>query len=413
MSRDAHLERFRSIGLPGLVTLGLIQAIWPLTMDLYLPAFPAIARSLVTSPSGVQLTLTAAFVGMAAGQLIAGPVSDAVGRMRPLVVVLVGYVAMTALCAVAPSIELLVSGRFLQGLAASSASVISLAIVRDIREGAAMATLIARLQLVNGVFVVGSPAIGALLLHVVDWRGLFAVLVGCGVVLAALALLTLARHETVPREGRHAPGPRSIAASQRTVLSDRRFVVLLVAGATLWGAMMSYMASSAFVFQGVYHLSPTEYAIVFGGHGGLMIAGAQFGARLARRGIDRLLRRGLVAASAVAIVLLLSVALAPGFGLVGFIVPLLGFVVLFGIVQPVLQSAALLGHPDRAGAAASLLGASNMVVGAVVSPLVGLLGVASPVPAIAVMAVLASAAAVTLLAGRRVVGGQAEPGPPR
>ena len=386
------------------VVLGFIQAIWPLTMDLYLPAFPQIERDLATVPSLVQATLTGAFLGMAVGQLVAGPMSDRVGRMRPLVGALVLYSAATVGCALAPTIELLIGLRAVQGVGAAASSVIILAIVRDSREGSAMVTLLARLQIVNGVFVVTAPALGAQLLGLVDWRGLMWLLVGFGAVLLVCTLAVLARHETNPPERRAARARERghAAADYVALLRDRLYVSVVAAGALQWAAMMGYMASSAFLFQGVYGLSATQYAIVFGGHGALMIVGAQVSARLSRgRDIPRLARFGALLLASSAVLLLASVTLAPGLGLVGLLVPLFLFTTSFGVVSPALQTSGLGRHGERAGTAASLIGASNMIAGAVGAPLVGLLGTSTAIPAAAVMTVCTAASAAVLWLGTR------------
>ncbi len=384
------------------VALGAVQAIWPLTMDLYLPAFPEIADDLDTAPALLQLTLTGAFIGMAIGQLAAGPLSDRVGRMRPLLVVLALYAVASFACAMAPTIEALIALRFVQGLGAAASSVIVLAIVRDTASGARMVRMLARLQLVNGVFVVASPAIGAQLLRVLDWRGLFAVLVAYGLLLFVAALAVLRGHETNTAERRAARPTLGVLGDYRVLARDGRFRAVVVAGALHWAAMMSYMAASAFLFQGVFHLDATGYAIVFGGHGALMIASAQLGARLAiRRGVAAVLRGGSIVLAAAGIGLLLSVALVPAWGLAGFVVPLLVFTSVFGLLSPSVQSAALHDHGDRAGTAASILGASNMVAGALIAPLVGSLGLGTPLPVAAAMAVAASAAAVVVLVAIR------------
>ena len=368
-------------------------------MDLYLPSFPQIGRELAAEPALVQLTLTGAFVGMAIGQLAAGPLSDRVGRMRPLVIVLSIYAAATIGCALAPSIGALIALRFGQGVGASASAVIVLAIIRDSASGPRLVTLLARIQLVNGVFVIGAPALGAQLLLVFDWRGIFWLLVGYGVALVVVALTVLLPRETNPRERRAEQGRPPLRADYAALVRDRRFVAVIVAGALQWGAMMAYMSSSAFLFQDLFGLSPTTYAIIFGAHGALMIAGAQLSARFAHRvPVERVLVRGLVVLASVAGALLLSVLLVPGLGILGFVVPLFAFTTTFGIISPAVQSTALTPHGDRAGAAASLLGASNMVAGAVASPLVGVLGVGT-VPVAALMTVCAAGALASVLIG--------------
>ncbi|MGD8169871.1 Bcr/CflA family efflux MFS transporter [Herbiconiux sp. P16] len=402
MSRFSTGERPGRLPALFFVTLGFIQALWPLTMDLYLPSFPQIEHELATSPALVQFTLTGAFVGMAAGQLVAGPLSDRVGRIRPLLVALVVYVLASAGCALAPSVGLLVTARLVQGFGAAATAVVILAIVRDRAEGALMVKLLARLQLINGVFVVASPAIGAQLLQLTDWRGLFWLLVAYGVVILIAAFSVLARHETNPPARRALRTGAKLLDDYRALARDGRYRAAILAGALQWAAMMSYMAASAFLFQGVYGLTPTQYAIVFGGHGLLMIAGAQISARLAGRlRVTVVARVGTVVLFGCAGLLLASLLAAPGLGLLGFLLPLFAFTTTFGVISPTLQSTALAHHGLRAGAAASLIGATNMVSGAVAAPLVGLFGVTSAVPAAAVMATCAGLSAVVLLVGFR------------
>jgi DHA1 family bicyclomycin/chloramphenicol resistance-like MFS transporter len=384
------------------LTLGFIQAIWPLTMDLYLPAFPQIERQFTTSPALVQFTLTGAFIGMACGQLVAGPLSDRVGRIKPLVFALVIYAAASIGCALAPSVEILIGLRVLQGIGASATAVIILAIVRDRAEGPLMVALLARLQLINGIFVVASPAIGAQLLRLMDWRGLFWLLVAYGCVILVATLVVLARHETNPAERRALRHNAPLINDYRELARDRHYRAVIGAGALQWAAMMSYMASSAFLFQGVFGLDETQYALIFGGHGALMIAGAQLSARLAGRvDMSLLARLSGVALFGAALLLLVGQLLVPGWGLTVFVLPLFLFTTIFGIVSPTLQSSALKNHGLRAGAAASVIGASNMVSGAIAAPLVGLFGVTSTLPAASIMAICTGLSAVVLLIGFR------------
>ena len=381
-----------------LVTLGAIMATWPLTMDLYLPAFPDIRRELATTPGFVQLTLTGAFLGMAVGQLAAGPLSDRVGRMRPLVVVLALYAVATVACMFAPGIEALIAARVVQGAGAAASSVIVLAIVRDAASGSEMVRLLARLQLVNGFFVVTSPALGALLLGVVDWRGIFGVLVVYALALLLAAVGVLARRETHPPERRALRAGTRLIDDYRVLWRDRVFVAVLLAGGFQWAAMMAYMASSAFLFQEVYGITPVGYAILFGGHGLLMIVGAQLSARWSpRRGMRRVLRAGSVVLAVTAASIVVIALVAPGAGIVGFLLPLFVFTTAFGVVSPTIQATALEEHGLRAGTAGSLLGAANMVFGALSAPLVAFIGPAGAVSIGAVMAGCAALGAVVVL----------------
>jgi len=385
-----------------IIALGLLGAIWPLTMDLYLPSFVQLEGDFGTTASTVQLTLTAAFIGMGLGQLVAGPISDAVGRTRPLGVAVLLYCLASLACALAPTITLLIGARFLQGMTSAACAVISIAIVRDVAVGDRMLILSARLSLVSGVFVVGSPALGAQLLTIMNWRGLFWTLVCYGLLLVVIVAAVLMRHETNPPARRALRRTVRLRDDYRALAAERQFRAVVLGGGLLFGGMMAYMASSSFLFQGVFELTPTGYAIVFGGHGVLMIVGAQVGARLARAFTpQRILFLGLVGLVGSAVLLLGSVALLPQLGLWGFLGPLLGFVTAFGLTNPALSTVALAPHGLRAGTAASVLGASNMAFAACLAPLAGHFGVQTPVPTAAIMVVAAATAATVFAVGFR------------
>ena len=173
-------------------------------MDTYLPGLPALSDDLGASASQAQLTLTACLFGLAAGQLLAGPASDALGRRKPLLTGLAAFTAASLLCAAAPDIWSLVAARFLQGVAGAAGIVLARAIARDLHSGAALARFLALLMLVNALAPILAPIAGAQLLHVTDWRGVFVVLAGLGAVLFAVAALRVP--ETLPRERRHGGG---------------------------------------------------------------------------------------------------------------------------------------------------------------------------------------------------------------
>ncbi|MFC3300751.1 Sulfonamide resistance protein [Arthrobacter agilis] len=386
--------------------LVMLQVIWPLTMDLYLPAFTAIRSDLGTNEAGVQLTLTAAFIGMGIGQLGSGPVSDAVGRARPLVAMILVYCAATASCALATSIEGLIAGRALQGMGSAACAVLAIAIVRDLYTGRRLMVFLARLSIASGVFVVLSPALGAQLLQVVGWRGLFWVLLGYGVVLLCVAGGILLRNETHTVERRRLRTSVRPRDDYSSLVRDGQFRSLALAGGFLFAAMMSYMAGSAFLLQDLFALSATEYALVFGAQGALMVVGAQLGGVIAQRSSPVLVIRVGAVALVVAIGLLVSsVGLAPGLGLWGLTGPIMAFTLSFGLVSPAIQATALEHHGLRAGTAASLLGASNMAGAALIAPVSGAFGLSSALPTAVVMAGCVLVAAALLVDGARKAAG--------
>lgn len=181
------------------VVLGALSAFGPLSLDLYLPGLPQLADDLGASASAAQLTLTACLLGLAVGQLLSGPWSDAVGRRRPLVIGVGAYIAASLACAFATSIEALVALRFVQGLAGAAGIALSRAVVRDLRSGPAAARLFAALLLVNGLAPVLAPVLGGQLLQSTDWRGLFVVLAAIGGAILAGTALVVPESHAAPR----------------------------------------------------------------------------------------------------------------------------------------------------------------------------------------------------------------------
>src|SRR3954467_7863867 len=186
------------------LTLGAFVAVGPLTIDMYLPALPTLRADLATTFAAVQLTLTGTLVGLALGQLVIGPWSDALGRRRPLLAGVALHVLASLLVLVAPTVEVLTALRVLQGVGTAAAGVVALAIVRDLFEGRAAATMLSRMFLVMGVAPVLAPTLGGEALRFTSWRGVFAVLAAYGVALLVLGAVAL--RETLPPERRRRGG---------------------------------------------------------------------------------------------------------------------------------------------------------------------------------------------------------------
>src|SRR5690349_18490607 len=211
------------------VVLGSLIAIGPLTIDMYLPALPSITAGLDTSSTAVQLTLTGTLLGLALGQLVIGPISDAIGRRRPLIAGLALHVLASLLCVIAPNVAVLGALRIVQGLGVAAAAVVATAVVRDLFSGAAFAQLFSRLMLVMGAAPILAPTLGGAVLRWTSWRGVFVALAGFGIVLVGVALFAL--KETLPVERRR---PGSTLPVYGQLLRDRTFVgLVLVAGLSM------------------------------------------------------------------------------------------------------------------------------------------------------------------------------------
>ncbi|MEV5881434.1 multidrug effflux MFS transporter [Streptomyces sp. NPDC052020] len=375
--------------------LGGLTATPPLAMDMYLPALPEVTESLRAPAATVQLTLTACLAGMALGQMVVGPMSDRWGRRRPLLAGLAVYVVATVLCALAPTVELLVAFRLAQGLAGAAGIVIARAVVRDLYDGVAMARFFSTLMLISGVAPVVAPLIGGQILRVTDWRGVFAVLTVVGAVLAGVVWTKLP--ETLPPGERHGGGVRDTLGSLRTLLADRAFTGYMLAGGFAFASLFAYISASPFVIQEIHGASPQTFSLLFGLNSvGLVVVGQINGKVLiGRAGLDRVLGIGLaVVIAAATALLLMSLGVFGDVGLAPVAAALFVLMSAMGVTLPNTQTLALMRVRHAAGSASALLGTSSFLIGAVASPLVGIAGEDTALP----MAVVQLAAALVALA---------------
>lgn len=365
--------------------LGALTAAAPLSLDTYLPALPTLTADLATTPSVTQLSLTSCLLGLALGQLVAGPLSDVLGRRRPMLLGATGFAVASALCAVAPSVEVLVALRLAQGLLGAVGIVVARAVVRDTSDATTAARSFATLMLVSGVAPIAAPVLGGQLLRVTSWRGVFVALAVYGT-LAGLAVLLFVR-ESLPATRRRAGSAAATLASFRVLLGDRRVVACVLAAGLLFAAMFAYISGSTFVLQDLYGLSPQGFSGVFGANSVAIVASVQVAGRLAGSGRvrpERLLAIGLVTAMTGTGVLLASALL--DVGLAGILTGLVVTVIGVGLVLPSATTLTLADHPEHAGSASALLGTAQFLVGAGVAPLVGLAGSRSAVPMASAMA---------------------------
>ena len=377
--------------------LGALSAFGPLSLDLYLPGLPSVADDLGASASATQATLTACLLGLACGQLVSGPLSDARGRRGPLLAGVGAYVVASLACALAPSVTTLIALRFVQGLAGSAGIVISRAVVRDLRSGAEAARLYAALLLVNSTAPIAAPILGGALLQVTSWRGVFLVLAGLGALIFAGTHRVIA--ETHPLAARAPTSARATLGLMARLMQERRFLGCMLSCGLGLAAMFAYIAGAPFVLQDLYGLSPGQFSLAFAGNSvGILGAGAA-GSRLLRRVrpvtvLGAGLGLGLVGGSA-----LLAVIATGAVGLPGVAPALFLVVSSVGLVVPSATAIAMAGQPSIAGTAAALLGVAQYATGAALAPLVGLAGRGTAIPMAVVIfgCGLAAAAAWLLL----------------
>ncbi|WP_020658561.1 Bcr/CflA family multidrug efflux MFS transporter [Amycolatopsis benzoatilytica] len=372
MNETREAARGAASQLKLVLVLGVLVALGPLSIDMYLPALPDITRELSTTESTIQLTLTGTVLGLGLGQLIAGPLSDAMGRRIPLVAGSLIHVVASLLCLVAPNVELLSAARVLQGLGASAGAVLALAVVRDLYTDRAAAKLLSKLILVMGVSPVLAPTLGSALLAWTHWRGVFVVLAAIG--LASGIAAALALPETLPAARRQPFQARATVRSYRSLFTDRSFLgLVLVAGFAMAG-LFAFVSGGSFVFQQQYGLDQQQFGLMFGASAVWLIAATQVNARLMNRFEPHQVLLVASVAAAVSAAVLLTTALTGLGGMFGVAVPVWAVLFFAGLILPNAPAVALDAHGDNAGTAASLLGAVQFGVGAAISPVVGLLG---------------------------------------
>jgi DHA1 family bicyclomycin/chloramphenicol resistance-like MFS transporter len=382
-----------------LLLLGCLSTFGPLSLDMYLPGLPAMAQDLGASTSAAQLTLTACLAGLAAGQLLIGPLSDTHGRRRPLLAGLLAYALASLLCALAPSILTLTLLRFVQGLAGAAGIVVARAVVRDVAEGDAAAKAFARLMLVSGLAPILAPTFGGQVLRVTDWRGVFCVLGAIGLVLAVATWRALP--ETHALGQRRTGGVRETTGVFGELLGDRTFTACALACGLSFAAMFAYIAGSPFVLQEVYDVSPQTFSVLFAVNAvGILLASQTSGYLVGRVPPRTLLILGVRTAAAGGAALVVVSVLE--LGLLPVLASLFLVVASIGLILPNASAIGMAGHPSTAGSASALLGLSQYVFGAVAAPLVGVAGLHHGVPMAVVIATAAigSALALTLLPGR-------------
>jgi DHA1 family bicyclomycin/chloramphenicol resistance-like MFS transporter len=355
----------------------LLTVFGPISMDLYLPALPALTVELGAATSVAQLTITACLIGLAAGQLIAGPLSDRFGRRGILVVGIVAYILTSALCAVSPTIELLIAARFVQGLAGGVGIVIAQAAGRDVYSGSALIRFYGRLTVVGGFAAVVGPLLGGLLNTVLDWRGLFVFLAFIGAGILATTLVVF--RETLPSRHRTRGGLGHTLTDFRTLLADRVFLGAVLNQGFLYAALFAYLAGATYALQDIYGLSPQAYAAAFAlNSAGFMVFGYFSGRSSERWSIPGTLTIGILVAG-IGAAGLLAAGLTP--------TPLWVVIVsLFALASGVAVSStpattlALAEYPRIAGTASSLLGMVRFGFGGIAAPLVGIAGATSILP---------------------------------
>jgi DHA1 family bicyclomycin/chloramphenicol resistance-like MFS transporter len=381
------------------LVLGLLIAIGPLSIDMYLPALPAIQADLRTSSAGVQLTLTGILLGMALGQLLVGPLSDALGRRRPLLAGLLLHVTASLLCAAAPNVAVLGGLRMLQGVGVAAAAVVATAVLRDLFSGATFARLLSRLLLIPTATPILAPSAGSAVLGWTRWPGVFAALAAVSLVLVGVVAVSLP--ETLAPARRRPARLGAVLHSYRWLVRDRTFAGLVLVAGLAMAALLAYVAGASFAFRREYGLGEQQFGLVFGAGAVGLVAATQLNVWLLRRHTPQRILAVALATGAVAGLVLVGIAAAGVGGLAAVLVPLWVMIATVGLAFPNAPALAMSRHGEVAGTAAALLGAVQFGVGGLAAPVVGLLGNGS----VAMAAVIAGA----MLAATAIMFGTVRP----
>jgi DHA1 family bicyclomycin/chloramphenicol resistance-like MFS transporter len=371
-----------------LVVIGGLASFGPLSLDLYLPALPRIAGSLVVSDGLTQLSVSGCLIGLAIGQFVFGPLGDRFGRRGPLLIGVAIWTLSAVGCAVAPSALVLIALRVLQGFGGAAGLVLSRAVIRDLYDSRALARAFAVVALLSNIAPAVAPVAGGGLLLVMSWRGLFFVLAGIGVLLIAGVIVFVP--ESLATSHRHRGGLRATTEVARSLLHDRRFAG--AAGSlTLASAMLfTYISLSSFVLQHHYGLSPGAFALVFAANSaGVILTGSVTVRLLGHTDPGRLMSAALM--GAVACTAALAAAVLIGASTWTVLLALWCAISTIGVSFPTATTLALAHQADAAGASSALLGGTQYAIGGLAGPIVSLAGETGPVMAIA-MAVFALAA---------------------
>lgn len=353
------------------ITLGLLAALGPLCIDLYLPALPSLAKDLQTPTATAQLSLTAGLIGLGLGQLIFGPMSDKFGRIKPLLISLVLLLIASVGCALAQNINQLLLARLCEGLFGAGGAVLSRAIARDMYSGHELTRFFALLMLVNGLAPIAAPVMGGALMAVLDWRGLFMVIAAIAALLFVLAKVKLT--ETLIPERRSQGSIFSAWAALGSVIKHRPFMGFCLTQGFMMSGMFAYIGASPFVLQQLYGLSPQAFSFCFAANGVGLILASQISARLSPLyGEYRVVKGALILAFVSSGSLLIT-------GLTGAALPMVLVALFFsvasnGAVGVAAASLAMQSQGHRAGSASAVMGVTMFTLGGIAVPVTGIGG---------------------------------------
>jgi MFS transporter, DHA1 family, multidrug resistance protein len=359
------------------ILLGSLGLLGPFTIDMYLPSFPTIVEDYGTNASLVQISLTTCLLGLGFGQLVIGPMSDVLGRRRPLLIFLIAYLIASLACALSPNIYVFIAARFIQGFSAAGGLVISRAIVRDVYSGRELTKFFALLMLVGNLGPIVAPIAGGVVLAFANWTTVFIVLAVIGLIL--FLIVTSKLEETLPKEKRVPSDFLQVVKNFGSLLKDRQFTGYALTQGFIIAGIFAYVSGIPFVYQNIYQVSPQQFSLLFGVNGIALIIGSQTVGRYAGIIPERtFLKAGLLISNLSGAFLLLALLLkAP---ILAVAIPIFFLVASIGIIATTSFALAMETQGHIAGSASALLGLLPFVLGSLTAPLVGVAGEYNAIP---------------------------------
>ena len=370
--------------------LGLLSAVGPFAIDMYLPALPEVASDLKTTEARAALTLTSYFIAFGIAQMVYGPMADAVGRKPPLVIGVAIFLLASVAASLAPSIQWLIAARAVQGFGAATLMAVPRAVIRDMASGPAAARMMAAIMIVISVSPMLAPLTGSIVMAWGGWREIFAVLAVAA--LLSLSLILFVLPETLAPEHRRPVRPAAMMQGAVLLIRDRRFMGLTLIGGFGMASFFVFLASASFVYTRQYGLSPTGFSLAFAVNAVGFFSASQLAGRLAERhGLERVIALAITGFAGAT----LSLTALVWLGFDSLPVVVIGLFLgnfCLGLAMPTAMVMSLDPHPDIAGLASSLGGTIQMLTGGAMIGLAGLFldnSAATMVPAIALCALLA------------------------
>lgn len=382
------------------IILGILSAFGPLALDLYLPGLPVLQKELHTTASMTQLSITATMFGLAIGQVLIGPLSDRIGRKKPLLIGIIAFTLASFGIAVSDNIQWLIFLRLIQGLGGATGIVLSLAIITDSFEGIQLTKNVAINQTINGIFPILAPVLGGILIAIADWRSTFWLLAGLGAILVVAIFFKLpetkqkVEHVTM----------KDTFTSFKHVFTNRFFMTMTLVQALMMGALFAYIAGSSFVLQDMFGVSVPEFSAIYAFNGFGILLGASISGKMAEKHAPQAILKRFMAVSVLGGLLLLTTLFLPkSLLLVSF--------AFFLIVAPIggissMTTAIAMAHEHRdSGTASGILGLTRYAMGGIMSPIVGLGGTTTMVPLVlTILAVQFMGSAIFMLTQKRLAG---------